>query len=559
MKRVLTICLACLILLPAGGRKAFCQETHRALVVPTEFADLKFTGTYRQLDSLLECLSEYYNRQFLGQKEFVFDRTGVVTIEESFRYYGANEVNGNYETDIRAKYLPSEIVKACDAEIDFSLYDNNGDGTIHDIIILVPGVPESEEAGPDYFRPGFISMNYSISADKKRITGFAIVTELLEDGNLCGIGIIAHEFGHILGLKDMYDTDGEDSGGICPGLGITSLMDYGMRNDNCNTPPNLNAIEREMAGTGRCERMDTLGPYKLGPIHMEGHYLMLPSGKDDKYYLLENRSCEGNDAFIGTSGLLIYRIDRSTEDAGYSTYFRRTISALDRWKENQVNCNPDFSCAELAFSSGSGQKIFCPEGRAVTGISVDSGGTIHFRLVEPIRADGVTIFQNSAIVSWTVSQDIAPIDSCKLEWSAHNTRLGREDGINNGEGHYSLMLKGLSPYTTYSYTASVYYSDGSSFQTSGSFTTRFFRTGIFRFIYFDDEVRRSDGTFKAGSRFPLVVYNSVDEQIIWSFNGKQISPGADGKWAVPGNGTLKAEIINSDGSKDIIIKEIAVR
>ena len=33
----------------------------------------------------------------------------------------------------------------------------------------------------------------------------------------------------------------------------------------------------------------------------------------------------------------------------------------------------------------------------------------------------------------------------------------------------------------------------------------------------------------------------------------------DGLWTIPDSGTLKAEITNADGSKEIIIKEILVR
>ena len=252
--------------------------------------------------------------------------------------------------------------------------------------------------------------------------------------------------------------------------------------------------------------------------------------------------------------MLIYKVDRSGEDAGWSTYFQRTLSALERWNNNQVNCNPDFPCAavvpaqadttgaSLIFWPQEGHTVFSPGRIAITGITLNDDGIISFMAVEPVKIDGTAVFQSSAIVSWSISEELGQIDSCKLEWSAR----------------YSYTINGLSPRTTYHYTASVYYSDGASYSADGNFTTRIYRNGIFRFIWFGDAERNADGSFKKGTAIPLIVYNCVDEEIKWTFNGRQIAVSSDGLWAIPGDGTLKAEISNTDGSKDIIIKEIRV-
>ena len=78
-------------------------------------------------------------------------------------------------------------------------------------------------------------------------------------------------------------------------------------------------------------------------------------------------------------------------------------------------------------------------------------------------------------------------------------------------------------------------------------------------IYLADAGRNRDGSFQQGALIPLIVYNSVDEHISWTFNGNPIAPGPDGLWAIPGDGTLKAEIFNKDGSKDVIVKEIRIK
>lgn len=569
MKRVLAILVAALLLL-TGELNAYAQIEHKALIVPVKFNDLQISASAETLDSLASELSKYYNAQFRDSIQFVFDVSREVPVNGSYITFGTNQ---SFRRDALAHKMALTVYKALYDQIDFSVYDNDKDGFVNDIILLTPGIPESAGGGENQFWPQYIELEskdipYSL---RIRPLGFAIAPEMNAAGETAGINILAHEFGHILGLKDMYDTDDESSGGVCPGLGITSLMDHGLDNDSGNTPPNLNAIEREILGAGRCEVLDAGGSYTLEPIHINGHYMKLPAQEENRYYLIENRIAEGNDAFIGGSGMLIYKIDKSESDAGYSSYYQRTLTALERWKLNQVNCNPDFPCAELipakldtldssaAFWPKEGRTMFSPGRIALTNIQKEANGDISFRALEPVRILKKMVYQTSATLVWTVSDELGPVDSCKFEWNALNSPASREDGILSADGTYSFTIKDLVPRTIYFYKASVYYSDKSSYYSSGSFTTRIHRSDIFRFIYLGDAERNRDGSFQAGSAIPLVVYNNIDEEVRWTFNGLSISPGPDGLWKIPGDGILKAEISNNDGSKDVILKEIHVK
>ena len=569
MKRVLIIILA-MLLLGLSWQHAYAQKAHRAVIIPIDFTDIQISQSTESLDSLAQQLSAYFNAQFPDSVRFSFDVLPPFKINGTSSTFGANT---SYSRDALAYRMALTVYRSLYDRIDFAVYDNDDDGYVNDIIFLTPGIPESYGGGDKQFWPQYIELEdkdipFSL---KTRLKAFAMAGELKADGTPTGIGLLAHEFGHVLGLKDMYDTDEEASGGIFPGLGRTSVMDNGLENDGGNTPPNLNAIEREMLGIGICEVLDSGGVFSLEPIHLRGQYFKLPSAVENRYFLLENRSSEGNDAFIGGQGMLIYQIDKSDADAGYSTYFQRTLSALERWKLNQVNCNPEYPCAQIIpakvdtldksaiFWPKEGRTVFSPGKMAITDIRNVAGGNIQFRALEPVSIDKVSVFQSSAIITWNIAGELGPVDSCKFEWSSREKLLGREDAIDSGGGRYSFTVKGLTPRTTYNYTASVYYADGSAFSASGSFTTRIYRNGIFRFIYFGDVTRNWDGSFRNGTSIPLVVYNSVNEEISWSFNGRSISPGTDGLWAIPGSGTLCAEIHNADGSKDIIIKEITVK
>ena len=569
MKRICAI-FSSLFLLFMADPDALAQDEHRALIIPVEFQDLKFIAPAETIDSLASELSLYFNEQFSGARKFIFDVAPAVSLGSNHSYYGAN---ATYKRDALLGKMAAAVCKSISNAVDLSLYDNDSDGFVNDVILLTPGIAESSGGGEDQFWPQYLELDEKDipNGQKVRLSAFAVASELDSTGAVTGIGIMAHEFGHILGLKDLYDTDAQSSGGMHPGLGHTCLMSYGLENDESRTPPNLNAIEREMLGIGNCEILDSSGVFTLEPISRNGRYFRLPSADPDKYYLIENREALGRDRFIGGEGMLIYRIDKSTTPAGWSTYYQRTISALERWQKNQINCNPQHPCAEImpaeadstdfskVFWPQAGKTIFNPGTLAITGIRRAGGSDISFSLVEPVRIEGVSVFQSSAIIAWKVSTELGKIDSCKVEWSTQNSLPGRADGVGGEEGRYSFTLNGLNPRTTYNYRVFVYYEDGSTYDAGGIFTTRIYRSGIFPFIYIGDAIRGSDGSFRAGTAIPLVVYNCVDGHIDWFFNGRPVSAGGDGLWTIPGSGTLKAEITHPDGSKDIIIKEIQVQ
>ena len=56
-----------------------------------------------------------------------------------------------------------------------------------------------------------------------------------------GIGTFCHEFSHIMGLPDLYTTDGSKH----KTLGMWDLMDYGIYNNDVNTPPNYSVYGAE--------------------------------------------------------------------------------------------------------------------------------------------------------------------------------------------------------------------------------------------------------------------------------------------------------------------------
>ena len=154
-------------------------------------------------------------------------------LPKDLSYYGANY------SDRKDALLYEAVRDAClqsSEDIDFSAYDNDSDGEVDNVFILVAGMSEADGASSDCIWPqhGLLKDSGPNSTSTARPS---TASPYLASSPLTkarppprGIGIFCHELAHSFGLKDLYDTDGTGSGGNAPGLWNTSLMDTGCKN-----------------------------------------------------------------------------------------------------------------------------------------------------------------------------------------------------------------------------------------------------------------------------------------------------------------------------------------
>ena len=212
----------------------------RMIVLPVEFQDRSFSATPDQLEATVKQAEQYFNRQFGGVTTFEFSLAPVTTLSHETAYYGANF------SDRKDVNLGDAVREACtqqQGEINFAQFDNDSDGAVDNVFLIAAGTGEDDGGGESAIWPqqGWLaSAGGTINIRGKRIDRFAVCSE----GR---IGIFCHEFGHVLGLPDFYDTDGEDSGGLCRGLWGTSLMDEGCLQAAL---PDFGAPELELLGIG---------------------------------------------------------------------------------------------------------------------------------------------------------------------------------------------------------------------------------------------------------------------------------------------------------------------
>lgn len=582
------------------------------IVILAEFADLSFkyeredfvnllTGNDYTRDGATGCAKKYFDDQFGDKVEFLFDVSNIVTLPRELAWYGANWTDSNgTESDKNPTQMVIDACNLADPEVDFSLYDDDGDGQVDNVFVFFAGGDEAEGAGDDciwshfwYVKDG---AGRNLELDGKVINRYACTAELSRrqepDGEivqtLAGIGTFCHEYSHTFGLADMYDTDYGGSGGESEALwGSTSLMDGGNQNNSGNTPPFFNAIEREMLGISVPEVIAADGTYSLDPIHRSGKCYRIDTDIEGEYFLLECRQADSWDTFIGGSGLLVYHVDKTDRDAGFSEGYDRNLTALSRWKTyNEVNCRPDHQCADLVEAlpdASNVRNVFFPVAdrnaleaddmvywsgekgsMSITGIRRD-GDRIIFNVVgfsedttppDPVKIGSVK-FQDSAII--TFESDRAFDGEAVVSWG----KSGRESDTLRlkpyEQSKYALVLDDLEPRTSYTVTFSFVIDGVSGKEGSASFMTASY-SGGYPYIYMKNVLRNPDGSFPAGSRLPLKVYNAVGAaDIEWSLDGKVIRTGADGYYELLSGGLLKVVVSWEDGSRDVILKELTVR
>ncbi|MDD4032491.1 MAG: M6 family metalloprotease domain-containing protein [Bacteroidales bacterium] len=328
------------------------------LVLLVAFSDVAFTSAGAQNDfyNLLNqdgystnggtgSAWNYFYENSSGTFDPQFDVIGPITLSQPAAYYGANDDEGNniYE---RAREMVVEAIGLADRNlgVDFSQYDNDGDGYLDNIFVYFAGHNEAEGGGDNTIWPhSWSTYSQSVSVDGVTTASYACTSEFRGDSGttMAGIGTFCHEFGHVIGLPDFYDTDYEINGSA-RGLGYFALMSSGNYNNDGRTPPYLTIIEREILAwkTDDVDEITEAGNYSLNPVYTNDAYISLTTNNGE-FFLHEFRQLSGWDTYIPNSGLLIYHIDMSNNMVG-------GISAADRWSSwAGINSYASHQCCDL--------------------------------------------------------------------------------------------------------------------------------------------------------------------------------------------------------------------
>ena len=569
------------------------------LVILANFKDVAFQHTKEEFENLLTeqgysvngatgSAKEYFDDQFNGLMEFDFHVSDIVTLSRNRAYYGANTADGE---DKAPAEMIAEACRLADAEIDFSLYDDDNDGDVDNVFLFFAGPDEAEGASEEciwshawYIRSG---AGISLELDGTVIDRYACSSELTTafdtHGNvyefISGIGTFCHEYSHTLGLPDFYDTDYEESGGVAAGFWTrTSLMDGGNHNNMGNTPPYYNAMERLIAGISEPDTLRKTGTYTLEPINESGKSYMLQTEDSNIFYIFECRATKEWDQYIGGSGMLAYRIDLT--DGGY-----------DKWLAyNEVNVDPARQHADLLEADGredgfgttdefqsvrqniSG--IFFPHGE-VDSLDIQnespirsirkSGDNIKFNFLSngttlPPTAVNIVkdVFADAAIVRFESSHPYE--GEATVAWGRSGQDKDTLAVKPYSIGKYSFTMENLEPSgKTYEIEIAFISEDIESEIRSTSIMTKRMPSVRWPYIYLGSMERNNDGTFNKGTKSPLRIYGAAGAvEIRWEFNGRPISTDGDGYYTLNESGVLQATVLWEDGRADKVMKQINI-
>ena len=310
-----------------GATQVPVTGSPRVPIILVEYTDKKMSNTVEafkaQYTSGAKSVFQYFSDQSNGKYTPQFDVYGIYPLASTRATYGGNS-GGN---DKGVARMVGEAIDKAGNDIDWSLYDNDGDGEADVCIVVYAGVGEAQSSVSNSVWP--CQWELSSGAEWNDGTGartrngvtidrFAVFNEVGGSSDrgkvLDGIGTFCHEFSHCLGLPDFYATN---YAGYY-GMGNWSLMCGGCYNGYANgvdgvTPVGYTAYEKEFMGwvelkTLQPGRTYTLPTWNAKSEETDVAYKIVSDLNPNEYFILSNRRQQGWDAEIADEGMLIEHV-----------------------------------------------------------------------------------------------------------------------------------------------------------------------------------------------------------------------------------------------------------
>ena len=308
--------------------KSFPTTGERTLIcILMQTPDVPFTRSHAEFDALFNQLNytaggatgslrDYYLENSWNQFDLTVDVFGPFTASLNMAQYGSFQ---------GARNLMTEGVHLANPYVNYADYDNDGDGQVDGVYMIFSGYGQEAGGGPNTIWSHAWSIQ-PVQLDGVWISRYACSPELRGNAQsnptklITRMGVIGHEFGHVLGAPDYYDTDGDGSGGNFIGTGQWDMMASGTWNNGGATPAHHNAFTKtHYYNWAEPTILDTPQSVTLQNSMTTPHsFFRINTRTPGEYYLLENRQQTGFDQAIPGQGMIIYHVSNDVDQAGNS-------------------------------------------------------------------------------------------------------------------------------------------------------------------------------------------------------------------------------------------------
>ena len=317
--------------------------THAAANLQAELFGSWPTGT----------MTDYYDEISYGQFQVTGSVYGWYRLPQTMSYYeGTSGCNGLCSYPTCAGKFVLDVVTLANADgVDWSQYDNDGpdgvpnsgddDGYVDTIVIVHAG--NGGECGGNnaiwshsfFLRgwgiPAYTTSTPSASGGFIKIDDYIIQPEISCYSGMIEIGVFCHEYGHALGLPDLYDTS--QAGNGIGNWGLMASGSWGGDGASPEQPVHMSAWSKMVLGWVTPAVVQWDDSYDLPNVELTPTVLKVWSDGQpgSEYFLVSNRQKNLNDSKLPVGGLNIWHIDEDIINAN--------------WFSNQVNAGAVYGVA----------------------------------------------------------------------------------------------------------------------------------------------------------------------------------------------------------------------
>ena len=443
-----------------------------------------FTGyTDQSTNRWVSCtgsVRDYFRDNSMNLFDPQFDVVGPVKV--SYNSTDFNQTSGAWT-------IFSSALSKASSLVNFSNYDANNDGYVDMVYFIVAGYGANYNGNSSaYLWPHASSFGGNIRYNNKYLGRYACSVELYgyeaypSTVTIDGIGTMCHEFSHVLGVKDHYDTDYGSSGGESQHPGEWDIMAGGSYHNYSRTPAGYTFFERYTMGFASPQVITQEGAYTLNAVNTSNQGYVIKTPVSREYFILDNRQRTRWDAYIPGHGMTVWRVDSTN---------------TGEWSSNHVNVNPAHNylvllrAGQVNTGSGDSSDPF-PGTRTVTTISnettpslktwagydneltiggiTETGGIIHFNVIR--NAEKPNVVEDFETMPATTEKVKNNVVGRFASWNFKNAYVTEPDQDRCNGVKAVAMVKGGAITMATPFTADPQMIDFDVYNPSGS-TTKF--------------------------------------------------------------------------------------